>query len=428
VSLRSRKNLIGLDIAFALVVGFLMTTTSIKAVGQEHVLHAFNGRDGVHPNGGVIFDAAGNLYGTTLGGGGSHSCGGCGTVFKLSPEANGKWTRTVLHSFNGKDGFNPFAGVIFDAAGNLYGTTWIGGSSKSPCNSNCGVVFKLSPGANGKWTETVLHYFNGNDGANPYAGLIFDAAGNLYGTTWMGGTTSCGCGTVFKLSPGANGKWRETVLHSFNGEVEGDANPYAGVIFDAAGNLYGTTFSSIDGESTVFRLTPGPNGKWTHSVLHNFSGKDGAYLYAGVVLGAEGNLYGATDSGGAYGNGTVFELAPTANDNWTKTVLHDFNGKDGANPDGGVILDAAGNLYGTTFGGGKSNFCANCGTVFELSPGANGKWTETVLHSFNGHDGEGPFFSNLIFDTAGNLYGTTVYGGNLSACTGIDGNGCGVVF
>jgi len=423
--MRSRKSPIGLAIALV-VVGFLMTGASVKAVGQEQVLHAFNGRDGVHPNGGVIFDAAGNLYGTTLGGGRGHSCLGCGTVFKLAPGANGKWTRTVLHSFNGKDGFNPFAGVILDPAGNLYGTTWIGGRSKSPCDSNCGVVFKLSPGANGNWTETVLHYFNGADGANPYAGLIFDAAGNLYGTTWMGGTKSCGCGTVFKLSLGANGKWTETVLHSFNGKD--GANPYAGVIFDAAGNLYGTTFSTTDGESTVFKLTQDAKGKWTHTVLHTFNGKDGAYLYAGVVFDAEENLYGATDGGGAYSDGTVFKLAPGANGKWTETVLHDFNRMDGANPDAGVVFDAVGNLYGTTFGGGKSNSCVNCGTVFKLSPGANGKWTETVLHSFNGRDGQGPLFSNLIFDTAGNLYGTTVYGGNLSACTGIDGNGCGVVF
>jgi uncharacterized repeat protein (TIGR03803 family) len=421
-----RKSLFGLDLALAVVVGFLIMAVSLKA--QEQVLHAFNGRDGVRPTGGVIFDAAGNLYGTTLGGGRGHSCGGCGTVFKLSPGANGRWTRTVLHSFNGQDGFNPFAGLVFDAAGNLYGTTWIGGSSKYPCNSNCGVVFKLSPGANGKWTETVLHRFNGNDGANPYAGLIFDAAGNLYGTTWMGGTKSCcGFGTVFKLSPGANGKWTETVLHRFSGK-DGSANPYAGVVFDAVGNLYGTTFSTTDGNSTVFKLTPGADGKWDHTMLHSFGDENHGSLYAGVNFDAKGNLYGATVDGGAYGLGTVFKLAPSAKGKWTETVLHNFDGKNGAHPDGAVIFDAAGNLYGTTFKGGDSKSCGECGIVFKLSPLPDGKWTETVIHSFDGYDGDGPFLGNLTFDAAGNLYGMTVYGGNTRACTAIDGNGCGVVF
>jgi uncharacterized repeat protein (TIGR03803 family) len=424
--MHSGKSLISLDIALAVVIGLFITATSLKAVGQEQVLHAFNGRDGVHPNGGVIFDAAWNLYGTTLAGGGNQPCGGCGTVFKLSPGTNGKWTRTVLHRFNGKDGANPFAGLVFDGAGNLYGTTWIGGNSKYPCDSNCGVVFKLSPGTDGKWAETVLHDFNGQDGAEPYAGLIFDGAGSLYGTTSLGGTkTCCGFGTVFKLSPGANGKWTETVLHRFNGKD--GANPYAGVIFDAAGNLYGTTFSNTDGESTVFKLTRGATGKWTHTVLHNFNGKDGGGPYGGLIFGADGNLYGTTAGGGAYGDGTVFKLAPGAKGKWTEMVLHNFNGKDGAHPDAGLIFDAVGNLYGTTYQGGNSKACGGCGTIFKLAPGTHGKWTETVLHSFNGHGGDGPFFGSLIFDTAGDLYGTASMGGNLSACTGLN-SGCGVVF
>ncbi len=421
--MHSRKSLIGLNTALAVVVGFLIATASLRAVGQERVLHAFNDRDGLGLDAGVIFDAAGNLYGTTLGGGGD-ACD-CGTVFKLSLGTNGKWNRTVLHRFNGKDGSAPFASVISDAAGNLYGTTWLGGRSVPPCNSDCGVVFELSPGANGKWSETVLHNFNGSDGSEPVAGVIFDAAGNLYGTTSAGGTKSCcGFGTVFKLSPSANGKWTETVLHRFNGN-EG-ANLNAGVIFDAAGNLYGTTYSFTDGMSTVFRLTPGANGKWTHAVLHTFnSGYSG--IYASVTLDAEGNLYGVTAGGGAYGAGTVFELSPAANGKWAETTLHDFNGSDGTAPYGSLIFDARGNLYGTTSVGGAKP-CCTYGTVFKLSPGANGKWTETVLHSFNGYDGQNPFFGHLTFDTAGNLYGTTRMGGNLKACQGFEGHGCGVVF
>jgi uncharacterized repeat protein (TIGR03803 family) len=423
LSVGGRKELIGRDILLAAVIGFLITWGSVNAVGQEQVLHAFNGADGIRPDAGVILDGSGNVYGTTSGGGGSRC--DCGTVFKLSLGTNGKWTRTVLHRFNGKDGANPFAGVISDAAGNLYGTTWLGGNSQNPCDSNCGVVFKLSPGANGAWTETVLHEFNGKDGAEPYAGLIFDAAGNLYGATSVGGTSSCcGFGTVFKLSPGANGKWTETVLHSFNGKD--GANPYAGVIFDGAGNLYGTTFSAATGKSTVFRLTPSANGKWTHTVLHPFSGKDGRSLYAGLIFDAEGNLYGATEDGGAYNGGTVFKLSPGANGKWTHTVLlHAFNGADGAQPYAGLVFDAAWNLYGTTFEGGTSKSCIGCGTVFKLSPQANGKWSETVLYSFNGYDGQGPLLGSLNFDTSGRLYGTTTAGGNSSAC---DSHGCGVVF
>jgi len=416
----SRKIPTRLDITLAVVLGFLITAT-VNARGQEHVLHAFNGRDGVHAVGSLIFDLAGNLYGTTLDGG-DDRCE-CGTVFQLSPTVNGKWTRTVLHRFTGKDGANPFAGLISDSAGNLYGTTWLGGRAASPCDSNCGVVFKLSPGAKGEWTEAILHEFNDKDGAAPYAGVIFDSAGNLYGTTSAGG--NAGMGTVFRLSSGPNGRWTETVLHSFNGQD--GANPYAGVTFDASGNLYGTTFSTTTGMSTVFRLTPGPNGKWTHTVLHTFDGEDGAQAYAGVSVDGQGSLYGATATGGAYGWGVIFKLSPQSNGEWIESILHEFNGKDGAEPYAGPILDAAGNLYGTTFQGGNSKSCG-CGTVFKLSPGANDKWTETVLHSFNGDDGEAPFLGSVIFGAAGNLYGGTNTGGNLTACQNPFSNGCGVVF
>jgi uncharacterized repeat protein (TIGR03803 family) len=418
-SMRSRKSPTRLDITLAVVLGFLITA-SADAMGQERVLHAFSGRDGVHPVGSLIFDTEGNLYGTTLDGG-ADQCE-CGTVFQLSPMANGKWNRTVLHRFTGKDGANPFAGLIFDAAGNLYGTTWLGGRAASPCDSYCGVVFELSPGAKGEWTETILHEFNDKDGAAPYAGLIFDAAGNLYGTTLAGGND--GMGTVFKLSSGPNGKWTETVLHSFNGKD--GANPYAGVTFDTSGNLYGTTVSITTGASTVFRLSPGTNGKWTHTVLHTFNGKDGGQAYAGVSVDGQGNLYGATATGGAYGWGVIFRLALRANGGWAETILHSFSGKDGMEPYAALIFDATGNLYGTTSQGGDSKSCG-CGTVFKLSPDANDKWTETVLHSFNGDDGGDPFLGSVIFGPAANLYGVTNTGGNL-ACQVLGSNGCGVVF
>jgi uncharacterized repeat protein (TIGR03803 family) len=226
---------------------------------SEKVLHSFNDTDGAYSSAGLIFDKNGNLYGTTLEGG-DYGCSasGCGTVFELTPTAGGGWTETVLLNFNGSDGSGPQAGLIFDAAGNLYGTTVGGGTNCPPFG--CGTVFELTPTAGGGWTEKVLHSFgNGTDGANPFAGLIFDAAGNLYGTTYGGGTYRCGasgCGTAFELTPAAGGSWTETVLYSFSRGNDG-FEPEAGLIFDSAGNLYGTTAvgGTYDG-GTVFELTP----------------------------------------------------------------------------------------------------------------------------------------------------------------------------
>jgi uncharacterized repeat protein (TIGR03803 family) len=381
--------------------------TSTWAAAQERVLHNFaaNGTDGYYPEAGLIVDAAGNLYGTTVAGGAYNS----GTVFELTPAAGGGWTEKVLYSFsgNGTDGRAPYAGLIFDAAGNLYGTTQYGGTY------GLGTVFELTPAGGGSWTEKVLYSFSGNgtDGATPEAGLIFDAAGNLYGTTYQGGTY--GYGTVFELTPAGGGGWTEQVLHSFNNNGADGSLPAAGLIFDAAGNLYGTT--SYGGTyfyyGTVFELTPAAGGGWTEQVLHSFNnnGTDGITpLSAGLIFDAAGNLYGTTFAGGTYGYGTVFELTPAGGGSWTEKVLHNFgNGTDGAGPLAGLIFDAAGNLYGTT-GGGSSY---GDGTVFELTPTAGGGWTEKVLHSFgNGTDGIFPR-ADLIMDAAGNLYGTTYQGG-----------------
>ena len=417
--MRNRNNAIGLAVALS-VAAFLITTASIKAMGQEQVLHAFNGRDGGLSGTGLIFDAAGNLYGSTGGGGRyTRSCSaGCGVVFKLSPGANG-WTETVLHYFNGTDGFGP-SGVIFDAVGNLYGTTSGGG------RFGCGNVFKLSPGTNGEWTEIVLHSFNNTNGDVPSGGVIFDAPGNLYGVTQYGAK---GVGNVFKLTPGADGKWTETVLHSFYNVRA--ASPSGSLVFDSAGSLYGTASAGGrflrscpgNGCGSVFRLAPAANGKWTYNVLREFDSTDGATPYAGLILDAVGNLYGTTVQGGEYGSGVVFKLSPGAHGKWTETVLHSFDNNDGKGPfSGSLIFDAAGNLYGTTFEGGEYGF----GTVFKLTPGANGTWTETLLYEFgNGSNGLYPY-ANLIFDAAGNLYSTTARGGNQGDCAPF--GGCGVVF
>src|ERR1019366_9536867 len=241
---------IGLRAVLAIIAATLFVT-STWAQTHEQVLHSFgNGTDGANPQAGLIVDAAGNLYGTTVGGG----TYGYGTVFELTPNGSGGWTEKVLYSFCSQaycpDGSEPYAGLIFDAVGNLYGTTLDGGT-----NWFGGTVFELTPAGGGSWTETVLHSFNknGTDGANPYAGLIFDAVGNLYGTTEEGGTY--GYGTVFELTPAAGGVWTEKVLHNFNNNGTDGGTPYAGLIFDAARNLYGTTAGGGTYYSgTVFRV------------------------------------------------------------------------------------------------------------------------------------------------------------------------------
>jgi len=414
-----------------IIIAALTLAPFALAAGQYRVLNKFNDKDGASSQAALIFDSVGNLYGTATYGGDTKYCGdqGCGTVFKLTPGSAG-WTETVLHSFHGKDGSNPVASLVFDGAGNLYGTTVNGGDLQVNHGQGCGTVFKLTPGDNGTWTERVLYSFHCNDGAAPIAGLVFDGAGNLYSTTTGGGNTICvgGCGTVFKLTPHTDGQWTETVLHHFNGD--GGRNPRSGIIFDAAGNLYSTTDAGGDircngGCGTVFKLEA---GTWKISVLHTFH--DGRSP-DGIIFDTAGNLYGMTFTGGSLhrcngnGCGTVFELVPSNNGEWNLTVLHSFQGMDGANPTSTLIFDAAGNMYGTTQLGGDLS-CgggSGCGTVFELTKESVG-WAEIVLHRFDDNDGNNPT-SALTLDTAGNLFSTTATGGNLNECSG---NGCGVIF
>jgi uncharacterized repeat protein (TIGR03803 family) len=227
-------------------------------------------------------------------------------------------------------------------------------------------VFELSPRQGGGWTETLLHNFNNNgrDGVNPQAGLIIDDAGNLYGTTYRGGIYNSG--TAFELSPQQGGGWTEKVLHSFGHGSDG-ITPDANLTIDAAGNLYGTTYNGgIHGRGTVFELTPREGGGWTETVLHSFgNGSDGANPYAGLIIDANGNLYGTTLAGGIHTAGTAFELSPRQGGGWTETILHSFgNGTDGNSPYAGLIFDASGNLYGTTLEGGIHSY----GVVFEITP------------------------------------------------------------
>jgi uncharacterized repeat protein (TIGR03803 family) len=287
--------------------------------------------------------------------------------------------------------------VVFDKVGNLYGTTGYGGSD------NAGALYELSP-AGASWTEAVLYSF-GNDWYYPTSSLIMDSAGNLYGATNWGGDGDCG--TVFELSPSGGG-WTAQVIYSLYCPPGS-----SGVIMDAAGNIFGAS------TSTVFELSPNGNGGWNPTVIHTFAGapKDG-YGAAGVpVLDHAGNLYGATYSGGTKNYGTVYKLSPITKGKkkgqWNEKILHSFrSSKDGANPSAGVVLDAAGNIYGTTYYGGKSGV----GTVFELmAPAGTDKYyKEKVLWTFNGTDGMLPY-SPPILDSAGNLYGTANEGGSYNA-------------
>jgi uncharacterized repeat protein (TIGR03803 family) len=410
----------------------------------DTVLYSFGGPTGggSSPYSGVIVDATGVVYGTAYSGGAGHY----GVVFALKPPAAGQtaWTEQVLHAFtdaNG-DGGVPFAGLIEDTHGALYGTTAFGGDPVC----KCGTVFKLTPPPAGQsiWTQTVLYKFTGRkfgDGYEPWATLIADANGNLYGTTVFGGdskvacegSAGAGCGTVFELvAPAAGGTtWTEVVLHDFTG-ANGDGDfPKASLVADAAGNLYGTT--AYGGAScsircgTVFELTPPPAGQsaWNETVLHSFSGThgDGADLETNLIIDAHGALYGTTIYGGSYaakpycqrsGCGTIFALSPppAGQSGWAESILRTFTGDAGGgrNPIGGLLFGPNGVLYGTTGSGGVNHR----GTVFELTPPPPGQtsWTESVLTRFLGHPDEAAFpIGDLGVDASGALYGTSSDGG-----------------
>ncbi len=358
-------------------------------------LYSFVGfKQGQNPNGGLVLDPQGNLYGTSAGGIGQQ-----GIVFEISPSNS----ETLLYKFRIATGVQPQSGLVRDSSGNFYGTTYAGGA-----HHNAGTIFELTPSG----TETVLHSFANNpgtrrkppDGFAPFASLVFDAQGNLYGTTASGGNYACnapyGCGAVFKLTPSGT----ETLLYKFNGQTDG-AFPIAPLIFDQAGNLYGTTVGGGSGDcGVVFKLTPAG----TETVLYRFTcGADGGIPY-GLIFDTNGNLYGTTADGGISnsqcprGCGVVFKLTQSG----TETVLYSFTGgPDGSGPGGSLVSDNSGRLYGAAYSGGDFN----CGTLFGLTPAGS----FAVLHTFTCGDGAGPNGS-LILDNQGNLYGTTGYGGAYS--------------
>jgi uncharacterized repeat protein (TIGR03803 family) len=404
-----------------------------SAEWKEKVLYSFQGgtNDGSVPAGGVVFDKQGNLYGATTDG---------GMVYQLAPPAQqgDPWTETVLYTFKGKqynDGDLPNGGLLIDSQGNLYGVTAYGGSGDCVLlgtNVGCGTVYELSsPQQKGDpWTETILYSFpTAKQGYLPNGDLVFDRAGNLYGATEFGGGkgTSCDpyyqyCGAVFELSPPKTkgGEWTEKVLHAFASGTDG-ANPNGGLVLDGEGNVYGTTYAGGSGDwGTVYELKPPTRkgGAWTEKQVHVFTtGNAGGLPSAGVIFDSKANLYGTTV-------GTIFRLAPpsTKSGRWKETILSTFNNYEAYDPSGALIFGANGNLYGTTQSA-KTSF----GTVFRLRPPSRegGAWAFSILYGFKGApDGAQPA-AKLIFDKHGNLYSTTTQGG---AGTGCGFAGCGTLF
>jgi uncharacterized repeat protein (TIGR03803 family) len=401
----------------ALLLVLVLALACVAQAQTFSVLLTFNGANGAGPDGGVLLDDAGNIYGTTVLGGTGRCPEGCGVVYML----NSAVRQVGVVSFDGSDGSVPRAGLLRDASGNLFGTTANGGDMSCYPPYGCGTVFKMSRA--GK--ETVLHRFNGTpDGAGPVAVLVEDEEGNLYGTTEVGGLK--GGGTVFKIDAVGH----ETILHNFAGPSGGGDGeyPHAGVIRDAEGNLYGTTYGGgALSEGTVYQI----NASGIETVLHSFTGgPDGGRPASALLIDSSGNLYGTTQYGGngeCYGNGcgVLFELSPQLDGTWDEAVLYVFCSQpgcsDGAAPvTGPLVRDAAGTLYGATFSGGDDRDCGGCGVVYRLDSAGQ----ETVLYTFTGgSDGSGPW-AGLALDASGNLYGTAVDGGKRCA----DSPACGVVF
>jgi uncharacterized repeat protein (TIGR03803 family) len=383
----------------------LLAVVSWAGDNEKVVYNFTGGNDGGKPAAQLVFDRAGNLYGTTVVGG----LYDCGTVFELT-FSGGKWQETVLYSFDCFDGGkNPYGGVTFDNAGNLYGTTVAGGSGGQCAGDGCGVVYKLSP-AGGTWSETVLYNFTGgDDGFGPGGAVVFDQEGNLYGTAPDGGAFSQG--VVYQLSPN-NGQWKQTVIHPFTGGDDGGVGSLGALLVDAAGNLYGVTETGGKyGAGVAFKLSSA-RGTWKYATLYPFQGlPDAGFPYGGLIADAHGRLYGTTYFGGANGVGSVFQVAPGPNAlaGWKDSVLYSFQGgTDASFPTSTLVFDAAGNLYGTSSTGGNPS--CDCGTIFKLMPSSGG-WSESVLHNF-GSSGDGSYPNyGLTPDSMGNYFGVTPAGG-----------------
>jgi uncharacterized repeat protein (TIGR03803 family) len=412
---------------------FLGATACIALAAQAQtytIIHNFTGgSDGATPQAGLTIDAAGNFYGTTTFGGfeASDACladGGCGVVFKLERGGSG-WVVEQLYEFLGNtDGSGPLARVVFGPDGALYGTTQAGGGDGCVAGSGCGTVYRLTPPPHFcthiacEWDESVLHAFtSGADGQTPYFGdLTFDAAGDLFGTTVEGGIHNEG--TLFELSH-QNGSWSERVAYAFgNGFAQ---YPASGIAFDRSGKIYGTASGGVPYDyGLVYELQP-LQGSWSENILFTFTGgNNGAGPDSGLIADQSGNFYGTTASGGPGTNGgTVFQLIPSGA-GWTLLTLTGIPGGSGG-PIGSLTMDAAGNLYGTTYSDGAYGY----GSVFKLAPQHDGSWILTDLHDFTEfNDGRWPI-GGVAIDSSGNLWGTASRGGDRTRCSHL---GCGVIW
>lgn len=393
-------------LCFAITI--IATLAHNSWAATEGTVYSFTGgQDGANPASHLIFDAAGNAYGTTVTGGSAS----CGTVFQLTPSGGGQYQLHVLHSFDCfGGGKNPYGGVTMDAQGNLYGTTVAGGSGGICSGDGCGVVYKLTH--SGGWTETVLYSFRDSpDAAGPGGAVVFDHAGNLLGTTPDGGAYAFG--TVYELSQN-NGQWTERVIHDFTGGADGAIGSLGPLLPDGYGNVYGVTeLGGTSDAGTVFKLVPGSGGTWQLNTLYAFHGQpDAAFPYGGLIADSHGNLYGTTYYGGANGAGAVFRVGPGPGiGGWRDAVLYSFQGgSDGANPTSTLVFSTAGKLYGTAAAGGDAG--CGCGVVFALTPVGSNRWSESVLHTFGTPpDGADPYYG-LTADPSGNYLGTTAAGGN----------------
>jgi uncharacterized repeat protein (TIGR03803 family) len=390
---------------------FLVTFAANPAFAQtETVLHSFSGKDGQFPYSNLIFDSSGNMYGTTSAGGAT----GNGTVFELSPNGSGGWTETVLYSFTGS-AFYPDGGLVFDSKGNLYGTTYYGGAYKH------GTVYQLKPNNGRWEERTLHSFDNnGKDGTGPTCGLTFDSAGNLYGTTPTGGTANGGTvfqlveessgaweerilynfpnsgnaavnswpvtfdaagnlygavqaespdnyGFIYELTPQSSGAWVYKTLLTF--DYSNGASPQTNLLIDSSGNVYGTAAEGgAASDGIAFKLSQATKGQWSETILTNFNALASPYIgypLGNIAFDSAGNIYGSTFEGGSDSDGTVFELSPVGNGTWEQILLHSFaGGSDGSEPWGGVVVDSSGNVYGTTISGGVAGY----GTVWEVTP------------------------------------------------------------
>jgi len=383
-----------------LVPLFIIALSLVTATATTtDVIFSFAEDNGEYADTDLETDSAGNIYGSTVLGG-DH---GSGTVFQLSPTGTG-WEQTVLYSFTGgADGGEPYKGVTIDRHGNLYGTAVTGGSGG--CEGGCGVVYKLTQ-SNGTWNQTVIYAFNGgDDGSGPGARVTVDRSGNVYGMTPTGGIY--GAGTIYKLQPNA-GSYTFQVIHTFTGGNDGASGSAGRMLLDH-GRLYGAaTTGGTYGNGVVFQLTPTTVGEWDFRTLYSFHGQpDGSFPYGALLRASSGKIYGTTYYGGRNGIGSVYELSPRSVGEWNERIIYSFQtGSDGNSPISNLVSDAAGNFYGTTSEGGLGS-----GTIFKLAPAGGGRWTESVVHSFAGPPDGGFSYNGMVVDPFGNFYGATVHGG-----------------